>query len=263
MQEASLKQEERTSGQVSLFGERRPTMRARRHHAPITLPNLAPMTDTERLAKEKEILGFYISGHPLEPFRTECELFATHTVAQLGTWTDRADGARAWWSPRSSGRSASAPARSSPGLTIEDFSGSSEVLVFPEAWALLADRIRTDVPVLIEGGYSRRDQGADDPAFIVESVTPFAELRGDGQRRDCARAGRQRIGGARRRAARRARDRRGSSRARRPLEVRWSDGNGADARFRSRSLKLAATNAALTELRALLGDERVRLVRGS
>jgi len=48
-----------------------------------------------------------------------------------------------------------------------------------------------------------------------------------------------------------------------PLELRWSDGNGSRARLRSRSLKLAATGAALTELRALLGSERVRLVRGS
>jgi hypothetical protein len=35
-----------------------------------------------------------------------------------------------------------------------------------------------------------------------------------------------------------------------------------DARLRSRSLKLAATAAALSELRALLGEEHVRLVRG-
>jgi hypothetical protein len=48
-----------------------------------------------------------------------------------------------------------------------------------------------------------------------------------------------------------------------PLELRWSDGNGSRARLRSRSLTLAATNAALKELRALLGDEQVRLVRGS
>ena len=48
-----------------------------------------------------------------------------------------------------------------------------------------------------------------------------------------------------------------------PLELRWSDGNGTRARLTSRSLRLAATQAALTDLRALLGDERVRLVRGS
>ena len=44
------------------------------------------------------------------------------------------------------------------------------------------------------------------------------------------------------------------------LEVRWKDGNGG-ARLRSRSLRLPASHAALTELRALLGPERVHLVR--
>ena len=47
------------------------------------------------------------------------------------------------------------------------------------------------------------------------------------------------------------------------LELRWNDGNGMRARLKSRSLRLAATQAALTDLRALLGNERVRLVRGS
>jgi hypothetical protein len=47
-----------------------------------------------------------------------------------------------------------------------------------------------------------------------------------------------------------------------PLELRWSDGSGGGARFRSRTLTLAANNAALAELRALLGPERVKLVRG-
>jgi hypothetical protein len=49
-----------------------------------------------------------------------------------------------------------------------------------------------------------------------------------------------------------------------PLELRWRDGRGAQtARFRSRSLTVAASNAAINELRALLGDDRVKLVRGS
>ena len=46
------------------------------------------------------------------------------------------------------------------------------------------------------------------------------------------------------------------------LEVRWRDGNGG-TRLRSRSLRLPASHAALTELRALLGPDRVHLVRGA
>ncbi len=260
MQEASLKQAERTSGQVSLFGDVSDDDTAR-HHLPMTLPNMAAMTDVERLAKEKEILGFYISGHPLEPFRTECELFATHTVAQLGTWSDQpvvlgvvVTAVRRQVSKRSGAEFAR--------LTIEDFSGSSEVLVFPEAWTLLADRIRTDVPVLMRGGYSRRDQGADTPAFIVESVTPFSELRATGNVAIALDLG----GNGSALPADVLRDVRAiveSHAGSAPIEVRWRDHNGANARFRSRSLKIAVTNAALNELRALLGDERVRLVRGS
>ncbi len=65
-------------------------------------------------------------------------------------------------------------------LTVEDFSGSSEVLVFPEAWTLLRDRAKPDVPVLLKGSYSKRDQGVEHPTFIIETLTPFAELRAMG-----------------------------------------------------------------------------------
>ena len=175
-------------------------------------------------------------------------------------------------------------------LTVEDFSGSSEVLIFPEAWGLLADRVKTDVPVLLKGGYSRRDQGGENPTFIVEALTPFVELRltgqvavsidltgGDALMPDVMRDVRAVI------------ESHGGSPAAPAVELRWSEGRGRGGgsatkrgpvpipvgngggssggetrvRLRSRSLRLAATQAALADLRALLGAERVRLVRGS
>jgi DNA polymerase-3 subunit alpha len=150
-------------------------------------------------------------------------------------------------------------------LTVEDFSGSSEVLVFPENWGLLADRVRSDVPVLMKGGYSKRDQDADSPTFIVESVTPFAELRLNGQVSisiELALSDKMTpevMDDVRAVIHAHATAHAGAP----PLELGWNDGNGTRARFKSRSLRLAATQAALTELRALLGNERVRLVRGS
>ena len=194
----------------------------------------------------------------------ECELFATHTVSQLGTW--HADpivmGVVVTAIKRQlSKRSGAEFAR----LTVEDFSGSSEVLVFPESWGMLADRVRTDVPVLMKGGYSKRDQDADSPTFIVESVTPFAELRLNGQVSiaielalgDSLTAAV--MGDVRAVIDAHATPHTGAP----PLELGWNDGNGTRARLKSRTLRLAATQAALTDLRALLGNERVRLVRGS
>jgi DNA polymerase-3 subunit alpha len=81
--EAQLKQQEREAGQASLFGEAAPVSR---QHA--SLPEVPPWTEAERLAREKEVIGFFISGHPLERFRDEVELFGTRTTATLGEWSE-------------------------------------------------------------------------------------------------------------------------------------------------------------------------------
>ena len=250
---------ERETGQVSLFGD---DMNATGHVPSLNaaLPVTQPWPDAQRLAKEKEILGFYISGHPLEPFRTEVELFGTHTVSQLGGWSDQpiALGAVVTGIKRQTSKRTGAEfAR----LTVEDFSGSCEVTVFPEAWILLGARIKADVPVLLKGGYPKRDQGSDNPTFIVDSVTPFAELRAAGSvgvlldfSAD-AKLPAGLIGDVRDAITLHA----GSA----PIEVRWNDGNGTQARLRSRSLRVSVTSASLQSLRALLGQARVKLIRGS
>jgi DNA polymerase III subunit alpha len=259
--EAGLKQEEASIGQGSLFGDFGAASPAAKtdSHGP-TLPNTPPWPDSDRLSQEKAILGFYISGHPLEPFRTECELFATHSVAQLGAWAPdkMALGVVITAVKRQvSKKSGNEFAR----LTVEDFSGSVEVLVFPEAWSVLSDRIRTDVPVLLKGGYGRRDQENEKPTFIVDEVVPLAERRTNGAvivtlQLTAAGGLSPAVMGDIRAVAE---GHPGTA----PLEVSWDDGRGRASRFRSRTLTMAADGAALTELRALLGHERVRLVRGN
>jgi DNA polymerase-3 subunit alpha len=257
IREASLKQEDIATGQVSLFGGPvDDTQPVERSHA---LPNVQPWTESERLAREKEILGFYISGHPLERFRAEAEIFATHLVSDLGKWRPEPMTLAIVVTSvkrQISKRTGSEFAR----LTIEDFSGSCEVLIFPEKWATLNDQIRTDVPLLLKGAYSRRDETADNPAFIVDSATKLAEMRTNGQVTvaiELAKGAYSSDVLADVRAI--AETYPGSA----PIEFRWSDGTGSQARLRSRSLKLAADGAALSALRNILGETSVRLQRGS
>ncbi|HSJ65422.1 MAG TPA: DNA polymerase III subunit alpha, partial [Gemmatimonadaceae bacterium] len=257
MQDAALRNAEREMGQVSLFGDIMANADGTGSPHEPALPNVSRWPDSERLAKEKEILGFYTSGHPLEPFRAEAELFATHTVSQLGPWTDEAVALAVVVTAvkrQVSKRNGNEFAR----LTIEDFSGSTEVLVFPEAWAAIADRVRTDVPVLLKGGYSRRDQGAENPTFIVESLTPFAELRASGTitvQLELVEGSGVATG-----AMDDVRELLEAHPGAAPVELTWSDGNGTRARFRSRRHRVAVSAASLGALRALLGAERVRLV---
>src|SRR2546425_4550969 len=77
--EAQARQSERDAGQVGLFGEDTPIP-----HPTSPIPEGAPWTEHERLQREKAVLGFFISGHPLAKYRTEVELFGTRTTATLG-----------------------------------------------------------------------------------------------------------------------------------------------------------------------------------
>ncbi len=260
--EAALQQEEAEKGQGSLFGDLlgggpEESGPAKQSGAP-TLPNTPPWTESERLQREKELLGFYISGHPLEKYRTECELFATHTVAQLGNWVPEqvTIGVVVTSIKRQiSKKSGNEFAR----LTVEDFSGSSEVLVFPEAWGVIAERVRPDIPLLLKGGYSKKDQGVENATFIVDGVTRFEEVRASGEVAvaiDLA-AGLDLPAAMMEDVRAKVEAHEGSA----PLELRWRDANGRTVRFRSKSLTVTASPAILSDLRALLGADRVRLVR--
>jgi DNA polymerase-3 subunit alpha len=258
LQEASLKAEERELGQTSLFGGPEPG--SANTQAPV-LPSVPALTETERLQKEKEILGFYTSGHPLEPYRIEAELFSNQTVSMLGKWTEMPITLAVVITAvkkQISKKSGNEFAR----LTLEDFSGSTEVLVFPEAWAALGPSVRTDVPVLVKGGYSRRDADAENPTFIVESITPMAEKRAKGQvaitlkLRADTRLPADIFSDIKAVIASHATTHESAP----ALEVRWLDGAGKPAKLRSRSLRIPTSQALLNDLRHLLGEEGVGLV---
>src|SRR3989475_1635792 len=172
--EAQVRQQERESGQHALFGEEAAVPRP-----PASLPDVTPWTEHERLQREKAVLGFFISGHPLAKYRTEVELFGTRTTATLGQWSDQTVTIAAIVTVvkrQVSKRTGAEYAR----LVLEDFHGAAEALVFPEAWARLNAVIRPDSALLLTGSHSSRDRAEEQAPFIVEAVRPLDELRSSG-----------------------------------------------------------------------------------
>jgi DNA polymerase-3 subunit alpha len=253
--EASLQQAEAAAGQATLFGDAGPSLPAPRS----PLPAVPEWTEAERLAREKELVGFFVSGHPLGRFAAEVALFASQTTADLGEWREGAItvGAVVTALKRQTARRTGAEWAK---VTLEDFHGSAEGLVFPEAWRKLSHVLQADGAYLVIGGYSPRDRGEEDAPFIVEDAVPLAELRMSGRVGVALRwAGRDGVDpGAPGAVAAVCRAHPGPA----PVFVEWQEDNGGGTvRFRARGLQVAPDDALLAALRDVLGAGRVELVK--
>ncbi|MFL5516763.1 MAG: DNA polymerase III subunit alpha, partial [Gemmatimonadales bacterium] len=253
--EAQLLQADRDAGQESLFGDAPGGTVPR---GPLVLPDVPPWTEAERLAREKEVLGFFISGHPLGRYRDEVELFGTRTTATLGTWSEHpvTVGAVVTALKRQiSKKTGKEYAR----LVLEDFHGTAEAIVFPDAWAKLNQTVVPDSALLLTGGYSDRDRGEDHAPFIVESARPLDQLKGSGA---LALSLRWRAPSAPapdvlKQVAALCSAHPGPT----PLYIEWSDGNGEAVRLRSRRVRVAAEEDFVRALRDLLGTDSVHYVK--
>lgn len=163
------KQADRVRGQASLFDES--------GGEDVIIPALpeTPMwTDDERWAREKAALGFYVSGHPLEPLADELQLFATATSEQAKDLPDESDvqiGGVITQIKMLTDRKGNPMAF----LTLEDFHGSIEVICFSQPYERYRNILTIDALVLIGGHLSTRE--GERPKLMVETVALLSEVR--------------------------------------------------------------------------------------
>jgi len=259
--EASLAQAETAAGQGTLFSSATGSMgeTAALAVAAPALPAVPEWTEAERLAREKELVGFFVSGHPLNRFAEEAAIFGTHTTADLGRWTEGklAVAAVVTAVKRQIARRSGAEWAK---LVAEDFHGTAECLVFPEAWGKLARTVAADGAYLLVGGYSVRDRGEEDAPFIVEDAQPLAGLRASGRIGLALRWNRAAgtTGDAGRAVAALCAAHPGPA----PLFVEWCEATGGEAvRFRSRRFAVMLDDELLGALRDTLGRDAVTLIK--
>ena len=267
--EAQLLNQEREAGQGSLFGDGgsgnggqdgKDGKDDTQGFLPALpdLPDIPAWTEAERLAKEKEVLGFFISGHPLERYREEVELFGSRTTATLSEWGEQQVSVAAVVTGvkrQISKKTGKEYAR----LVLEDFHGTAEAIVFPDAWAKLNQTILPDAALLLTGGYSDRDRGEDQAPFIVEAARELADLKSSGA---VALSLRWRSPSGLQPSALQAVAALCSAHpGPTPLYIEWSDGNGEAVRLRSRRVRVAAEDDLVRALRDLLGSDSVHYVK--
>jgi DNA polymerase-3 subunit alpha len=171
MEGGARAQRDRESGQVGLFGE---MMAAEEHHG--ALPNVPDWTDKEKLAGEKELLGFWVTGHPLDRYADKVAELTTRDSSSLDGLAKNADVALCGVL---SGVTRKRNKEGKPWavMTIEDRSGSIEALVFATAYERLAPQIVEDEAVLIRGLALPEDGGAT--KISVQDIVALENARVD------------------------------------------------------------------------------------
>jgi DNA polymerase-3 subunit alpha len=164
-------QRDRAQGQANLFGL---LATPDRPAAPESLPEVPDWGEGERLAYEKESLGFFVSGHPLERFRQELQQWATATVGQLaapGESREVAVGgivtALRSLKTKKGDRMAA--------FMLEDEGGSCEVVVFPETYKRAAQHLADDQVVLVKGKAECPEDGK--PRVLATEVLPLEQAK--------------------------------------------------------------------------------------
>jgi len=173
--EVQARHAEQEAGQASLFGDASSIPRTEP-----PLPNVPDWTEPERLAREKEALGFFISGHPLDRYREVVRAFAPVTSATLGDYPGQP--VELPCVVTSVARQISRKDNSEWGkVTVEDFQGTATVLAFRDAWQSCREILQQDAVVLISGKVSSRERDEEDPPIFLDAARPLDELAGSGE----------------------------------------------------------------------------------
>ena len=168
----SRMQEMENSNQSDLFGDGSDSASA------IEEPPMEPVqpwSNIERLNKERELIGFYLSGHPLNKFKEDIELFCSHTLdpEKLAQMNDR-DDVRCAAIITGVKRVTDKRGRPFAFIQAEDLHGSVEIIAFNDTYDRYLGLIQVDTLVVIDGSLDTR---SGQPKIIANSFERIESMR--------------------------------------------------------------------------------------
>jgi DNA polymerase III alpha subunit len=181
-------QRDRAEGQASFFDDLLPKAAVQTRVEPMA-PLVEEWPDDQRLAYEKEVLGFYVSGHPLTQFAPLVESLGVTTAADLAS---KGHGAKVTLMGHVAAlkETATKSGNRMAFLTLEDMTGTVEVTVFPEPFKAAAPFLRGRAPLLVRGRVDDGEKGrvvlAEDARLLEQSLgTATARPRTGGEASAC------------------------------------------------------------------------------
>jgi len=166
----SSAQKDRQRGQLSFFGT---ASGAADLGDPFRIPDIPEWPENQLLAYERELLGFYVTTHPLNKYEKTLKAYATASTDTLGEFRDQEEvtlggvvDALKEITTKKGDRMAF--------LTLQDLTGSCEIVVFPELYRSSTALMKKDATIFIRGKVNSRD---DIAKVIAEEVVPLDEVK--------------------------------------------------------------------------------------
>jgi len=152
-------------GQDSLFGGMDDSFTG----VTVAVPMMPEWDKTQLLAFERDMLGLYVSDHPLQGLEHVLRASSDCTVGELLTDTERPDGSTVRICGLITGVQRRMSKKGDPwaSITIEDLEGGIEVMVFPGAYNLAIHALIPDTIVVVKGRVRRKDDGIEVNAVEV------------------------------------------------------------------------------------------------
>ena len=148
------------SGQMSFFGE------VVGVQDEIRLPIVDIIDQREQLEWEKELLGLYVSDHPLSPYMGLLKSKVTHFLGQLGEVGNKKPVTVAGMVVRMR-RHQTKKGDPMAFATIEDIQGTLDLVIFPRTWAQFNGLIQVDNLILVRG---KVDADGSDPKVLADHI---------------------------------------------------------------------------------------------
>jgi DNA polymerase III subunit alpha len=165
---------DRRSGQVSLFGEMELAAAPRKNGDTI---RVTPWSLAEKLGHERDLLGFYVTGHPLDSFREMIEGGSYINTSALAEEEDKAAVKIAGSISSLEKKLTRRDGKPFAILTVEDFTGTVEVMVWGEVYATAAKEIDKGKIVAITGRLDKRDETLRIVANEIEPISKPKSVR--------------------------------------------------------------------------------------
>ena len=176
MQAGAAAATDRRSGQLGLFGgddDQRPEAGS------TNLPDVPAWDQRERLAKEKEVLGFYLTSHPLAEHQKTLTAYCSHTTVEAAELKHRTEVVLGGMLSAIKLSHTKNPKPGSPSryamFDLEDSEGIMRSIVWPDQFVHYEELIKPDAVVVVRGVVDKRP-GSEEANLIVNEIIPLENL---------------------------------------------------------------------------------------